>query len=205
MLSGERLPRARRPLPRKSSSTMFARAYAALAALCFLPALSAGPVEDAIVAAMRLSDRANYSWVATVDDDARTYTIAGKTSKAGYTTVRMPVVNAIRRRLGRGPTDNLVEAIFRGNVNCVLATEEGWKTLQELPWVSDTEPLLGTDASEMRGSIGGAKTAKPKLPDLPGGGMKDERAYSNIQMGLSHPHEELGVIVSSGKELRMEG
>ena len=31
------------------------------------------------------------------------------------------------------------------------------------------------------------------------------RAYSNLQLGVSHPHEELGVIVGSHDELKVEG
>lgn len=53
-----------------------------LASLVILqsPAACAGPIEDAVVAVMRLSDRPNYTWVATVDDDARSYDIVGRTS-----------------------------------------------------------------------------------------------------------------------------
>jgi hypothetical protein len=188
---------------------MLGRVLAGVAAFCFVPYLSAGPVEDAIVAAMRLSDRANYSWVATVDDDARTYTITGKTSKAGYSVVRMPVVNAVRRRLGRSPTDNIVNAIFRGNVNYVLETDEGWKTVDELPIVTDPEPMLGMDGMPVRGSIlsgPGSRGGKTKVLNGPkADDARPERGYSNLQMGLSHPHEELGVIVTSGKDLKMEG
>jgi hypothetical protein len=182
---------------------------AGLAASCFLPGLVAGPVEDAIVAAMRLSDRPNYTWVANVDDDARSYTITGRTSKAGYSLVRMPVVNAIRRRLGRSPTDNLIDAVFRGNVQCVIQTDEGWKTVDELPPVGDLEPLVGTDGLPVRGSIlsgPGGKAGKAKILNVPKPEEdRPERGYSNLQMGLSHPHEELGVIVTSGKDLQVAG
>lgn len=172
--------------------------------------LFAGPVDDGIVIAMRLSERPNYSWTSIVDDDARTYDIVGKTSPDGFTQVRMPIVNSIRRRLGRGATDNLVDAIFRGNVECVLATDTGWKTIEELPIVRDTEPILGTDGMGDPGSIlttpgavtggGGSILPLPKGDDERG-----RRVYSNLQMGISHPHEDLGVIVSSGTELRASG
>ncbi len=86
----------------------------------------AGPAEDAILASVRLADAPNYSWIATITDDARTDEIEAKTVRGGYTRVRMPVVNRIRRQLGRDVTDPLVDAIFRGNIDCVLLTDHGW-------------------------------------------------------------------------------
>jgi hypothetical protein len=183
---------------------------AGLAAAFLTSVLIAGPMDEAIVAAMSLSDRANYSWVCTVNDDARTYDIVGKTSNAGYTQVRMPIINSVRRRLGRGARDNEVEAVFRGNVNCILLTDEGWRTVDELPIVVDTEPILGTNIrvgsgpsrSAILGSGRGGKNIRPapKVDD-----ERDDRGYSNLQLGVSHPHEELGIIVSTGTDLRAEG
>jgi len=174
------------------------------------PSLVAGPVDESIVIAMRLSERPNYSWTSTVDDDARTYDIVGKTTPEGFTQARMPIVNSVRRRLGRGTTDNLVDAIYRGNVECVLATDTGWMTIDELPMVRDSEPILGTDGMGLPGLIlttpgaatagGGSILPMPKVDDDRG-----RRAYSNLQMGISHPHEDLGVIVSSGTDLRADG
>jgi hypothetical protein len=188
---------------------MKSSAFVGLALLCYLPTLSAAPVEDAIVAAMRLSERRSYSWVSTVDDDARTYRITGKTTPAGYALVQMPVANAIRRRLGRGATDNIVDAIFRGNVNCVVATEDGWKKIEELPVIVDPDPMLGGHSNALRGSLlpgsSGGRSGRPALVSLPAVAEKDSRAYSNLQMGVSYPHEELGVIVGTGKDLRTEG
>src|SRR4051812_15053150 len=95
--------------------------------------LRAAPDDRLVVAAMHLSDQPNYTWVSTIVDDARTFEVEGRTTKGGYTRVKTPVVNAIRRRLGRSVTDLQIEAIFRGNVRCVLDTDDGWKTLDELP------------------------------------------------------------------------
>ncbi|MGH7956079.1 MAG: hypothetical protein ACREH8_03595 [Opitutaceae bacterium] len=67
------------------------------------------------MAIMRLSDEPSYSWVATVADDARTYDIFGRTIRGGYTHVTMPVINTVRRKLGRSVTDTEIDLIFRGN------------------------------------------------------------------------------------------
>src|SRR5215213_6929285 len=109
-----------------------------LCAVCLVIVIGAavargGPTEAAIVAVMRLSDKPNYSWVATVSDDARTYDIDGKTTRGGFTHVKMPAINAVRRRLGRSVTDTRIDMIFRGNVACVIETDNGWLRPEELP------------------------------------------------------------------------
>lgn len=170
----------------------------------------AGPTEAAILAAMKLSDAANYSWTATVTDDARTYDIVGRTSKAGYTAARMPLINSVRRRLGRSTTEVDANYLFRGNVACVIETENGWKRPDELkdsdinertaaPTVGATghAPLTGGPPTGLRGP-GGRKSRG-------GRGDRGEQNYSNIQLGLSLPHEELAVIVSSHDKLAVEG
>lgn len=178
------------------------------------PHLRAGPNEVAILAAMRLSDQPNYSWVATISDDARTYEIHGKTVRGGFTRVKMPVINAVRRQLGRSVTDTQVDMIFRGNVACMIETDEGWRKPDELrmtdlgdpdsahlPAATGHAPLLGARPSgggKIRGSILRAPTG-PTLKE------SAERGYSNLQLAISHPHEDLGVIVGSHREFKVEG
>jgi hypothetical protein len=108
------------------------RAFFLLVVFSVLSVFAADTADGVIVAAMRLSDEANYRWVTTVVDDARTYEIRGQTIKGEYTHVKMPMVNSVRRRLGRSATDTDIEAFFKGNVHCVLETEDGWKTVEEL-------------------------------------------------------------------------
>jgi hypothetical protein len=174
-----------------------------LALLCLLPLAVtgsfAGPREDAVLAAVRLSEQPNYSWVATIADDARTYDIAGKTSKEGFTRVRMPLINSVRRRLGLGATDADANVIFRGNLACVVETERGWLRLDELPAATEPEPQRG----RRRGPPTGAASGSGKGGRGPARSGA-ERGYSNLQFGISHPHEELGVIVSSHAELGVE-
>lgn len=164
--------------------------------------LAAGPVEDGIIAAMKLSERPNYSWIAIVDDDARSYEIKGQTSREGFTRIRMPVINAIRRRLGRETTDNIVDAIYHGNVDCVFATDHGWKRLAELPppETKRVEPLLRPGGVRGLGLVG-VLEPKPRKVDE----ENEPQQFSNLQPGISHPHEEIGVIVSSGTNWRAEG
>ncbi len=172
------------------------RCAPALLAFAFLFSVGrAGPTEQVVVAAMHLSDQPNYSWVTSVSDDARSYEVMGQTERGGFTRVKMPVVNSIRRRLGRSITDTQIEAVFKGNVHCVFNTDEGWKTIDELPppealAESGDAPL--TTITRLRGSL---------LPRPEEG----EKAYSNLQLSICHPHEELGIIVTSHTDLQVDG
>lgn len=165
-----------------------------LALAGILPTARAGSEDTVILAAMRLSDEPNYRWVTTVVDDARTYEIHGQTAVHGYTHVKMPMVNSVRRRLGRSVTDTEIEAIFKGNVHCVLATDEGWKTVDELP--EPTEGSYDAPPPNLLGGIFGAATPPPQRR-IPTG-------YSNLQLGITPPHEDLGVIVTSHVDLRVD-
>lgn len=163
--------------------------------------LHAGPTEDAIIAIMRLGEQSGYTWVATVSDDARTYDIDGKTDRAGYSRVTMPMINAVRRRLGRDITDNRVEAVFLGTTTCALKTPLGWfrpENLPEAQTLSDYERLGATGAMPVGGK---------RILVAPGGSTKSKepRAYSNLQLAISPPHEELAVIVSSHRDFKVEG
>ena len=187
-----------------------------LSGVCFVTLLfalcsKASPTEDAIVAIMRLSDQPNYSWVATVADDARTYDIFGETIRGGFTQVNMPVINSVRRKLGRSVTDTHVHLIFRGNVRCVIETENGWRTPAELPMLAWNSPearrvrpssSVGSIFGNPRGTLQGAMVHQSGIANR---ASPAERAYSNLQLALSHPHEELGVIVGSHEILNVEG
>ncbi len=158
--------------------------------------LHAGPTESTIIAAMKLSDQPNYTWVATVVDDARSYEIRAQTSRDGYTRAKMPVVNAVRRRLGVSATDTEIDVIFRGNVRCVLGTDDGWKTVDELP---KREEIVPDAVVAARSSTRINKGPPPRRDEIP------VTAYSNLQLALSLPHEELAVIVTSHEGLVVTG
>ncbi|HEY1111106.1 MAG TPA: hypothetical protein VGE76_20790 [Opitutaceae bacterium] len=165
-------------------------------------ALRAGPTEDAIIDLMRLGEQSSYTWVMTISDDARTYDIDGKTDRAGYSRVTMPMINVVRRRLGRDVTDNRVEAIFVSNAACVLRTPLGWLRPDKLPEpdsLSDYERLGATSAVPI------GKKRRTILTAPGGAGPKEPRSYSNLQLAISPPHEELAVIVSSHQEFKVDG
>ncbi len=186
---------------------MFAKRLSLGLPLC-LAALSlhAGPREEAIVALMRLSERPNYTWASSVHDDARLYEIDGRTSPAGYSIVKMPLINSLRRRLGRELNDNRVELIFRGNARCVLQTKDGWFAPHEVPeFVPEPEadarePISSANIYMRNGVVlNRLPTPKAKKP------VGEPRGYSNLQLAISHPHEDLAVILSSHADLQVEG
>lgn len=189
---------------------------AALVATTFAAVGKAGPTERAVLAAMRLSEQPNYSWTSTVVDDARTYEIEGKTQRNGATWVRLPMVVSLARRLGRwSGTD--VEALFRGNTSCVILTAHGWQGFRELPkrnpnWDEIDEarfPMFWRGQPRVTAPVGvsaidpSSTLARMLAVTPPDEG--DDTPYSNAQFGVSHPHEELGVIVSCQTSLTMDG
>jgi hypothetical protein len=174
-----------------------------------------GPAESAVLAAMRLSEQPNYSWVSTVVDDVRSYEIEGKTQRNGCTWVRLPMALSLARRLGRWAGSD-VEAIFRGNEACVILTGRGWEGYRELPrrnsnWDESDELRFRL---QWQGTARLASFANSPVVD-PVGPLaqmlqatpidNDAPPYSNVQFGVSHPHEELGVIVSSNTGITVDG
>lgn len=178
-----------------------------------------GAVETTIMAAMRLAEQPSYSWTAIVEDDARTYDIVAKTVRGEFTHATMPVINSVRRRLGASASDTKLEVFFKGNVDCVLRTEDGWKTVDELPpsRTDDFELAPGTPTtSGGLGSIAGGRSLKHRISGRASIGISSRRIvrnddlpdpnrYSNLQLAIAHPHEELGVIVSSHTRWEVEG
>lgn len=178
------------------------RALLALVLPCLGPALSAGPTDTAIVAAMKLPDAKNYSWITNVEDDARTYDISGQTDRSDFSLVTMPMVSAVRRRVGRGSanSDNQVEAVFKGAERCVVQTPDGWKTPAELAEQARANPRGGPGGSYPGGAFPGGGPPRGRR-----GSGQTPPPYSNLQINLSRPHEEIGVIVGSYTEIRAEG
>lgn len=195
----------------------------ALLTLGGLALLRASTVEDAIIAAMRLTEVSSYSWITQVSDDARSYTIEGMTQH-GFTWQRQPMPENIARRLGRGAGYEL-EAIFSGPSNYVIRTEDGWKLLDELPkrhpdWAdegtwyfptargfrtpdmpADEATGIGFDHEDQFGL-----PAAIYVPVLKAAGKnQDGQPYSNAQFALGLPHEALSILVSSHTDLSVEG
>ena len=187
--------------------TMKRSVFAYIAIMLATASAYAGPVESAIVAAMKLPDAANYSWVTTIDDDARTYEITGKTDKSDYSVVEMPMVAAVRRGVTRNSanSDNQVEAVFKGDEKLVIQTPTGWKTPEELA-AAARSGYSGQRGGGMGGRRGGGRRG-----GFPGGGGPGGRdgttppVFSNLQLTLSRPAEEIGIIVASHTDLTADG
>ena len=193
------------------------KALSPLLALLAAAPGQAGPTDTAIIAAMKLSEAQNYTWACTVIDDARTYTIEGKTQH-GHTWQRQPMPKTIARRLGREAGSEL-DAIFSAWDDYVIETAQGWQRLDELPkvhddWVEQEEwyymstPIVRTadmPADESQFDPFGLPPAI-YLPVLRAREEEeDTRPYSNAQFALALPHDELAVIVSSHADLQVEG
>lgn len=176
------------------------------------------PSDKAIIAAMKLSEVPSYGWTTTINDEVNTYHIHGKTDGSGWTWLRLPMIRSIAQRLGR-EADVEVEAFFKSSEAFVIRTDEGWKTLDELPrrhreWVDDRDPWTLPQSSIPRiGSLGagsGGRHNDPfNLDPFPvihhRTRTRAPRNYGHAQFGLSRPHDELSVIVSSHTAFVVEG
>jgi hypothetical protein len=188
----------------------------ALSFSCLLAgSAAAGPAEDAVIAAMKLAEIRNYSWISSVSDDARTYDIEGKTRADGYTWQRQPMPKTISNRLGRHAGRDL-EAIFLRPQHYVIRTPEGWKMLADLPkrhrdWRDESDwyfisPPAVRPPSMPAGETDGLGFGLPAAIRVPVQREQDaDRAYSNAQFALALPHDELAIVVSSHDEWHVEG
>lgn len=150
-------------------------------------------VDTAILAAMKLREANSYQWIATVEDDSRFYTIEGKTRPDGYTLVNMPMVSSIQRKIG-GSASDIQTALFKGDADFVVETAEGWKSRSELAASPLAAPPLRQASLRRRSGSGAA--------GLPIGPGDPAFRYSNLQLNLSHPHDEVGIIVGSYSDIR---
>ena len=180
----------------------FAFALLAASAASLVRAASA---ESAIVSAMKLADARNYGWVSDITDDARSYTIDGKTNledKKDLSLVTMPLIAS---RGSRGPSRGgssqaQATAVFKGDEKYVLETPEGWKKSDEL---ADDSRYGRSPGYVGPGGYGGYGSRGPTR-GRDSRGESSSRAYSNLQRTLSRPHEEIGIIVAGYTELKPE-
>ena len=158
---------------------------------------------------MKLPDAKNDSWITTVEDDARTAEgdartaeISGQTDLSDFSLVTMPMVSAVRRRVGRGSanSDNQVEAVLKGAERCVVQKPDGWKTPAELAQPARSNPRGGPGPRGYPG--GGFPGGGP--PSVGRGSGQTPPPYSTLPINLSRPHEEIGVIVGSYTAIRSE-
>jgi hypothetical protein len=188
--------------------------FVAVIALLAAVEIPAHTRETAIVAAMRLCEVPNYSWTCTVTDDARAYDIEGKTELRGLTWQRQPMPQVIARRLGREAGYEL-EAIFSAPLSYVILTENGWRTIDELPkqhsdwsdgyWYFPTSPGSMLRTPDMPADAHDVVFGLPPAIYVPVMNEEEEgKVYSNAQFALALPHEELGVIVSSHADFQVE-
>ncbi|MSU53952.1 MAG: hypothetical protein EXS41_11280 [Opitutaceae bacterium] len=185
-----------------------ARALLPLLLAWIAPALHAGPIESGIVAAMKLPEAKSYSWVSLIEDDARSYDITGQTDKSDFSIVSMPMISAIRRRVSRGSanSDNQVDVIFKGAEHCVIQTPDGWKTPAELANAPRPDQRPGGPGDgggfPAGGFLGGGPSRRGRKGSGPPG---TPPPYSNLQLNLSRPHEEIGLIIGSYTEIQSDG
>jgi hypothetical protein len=176
---------------------------AVVASLLAATVAHAGATDQAIIAAVKLAEAPNYAWSTSVDDDARSYVIEGQTNladKNDFSLVTMPMVATVRRRVTRATSnsENVMTAIFCGDERLLIQTPDGWRKPEQLSANSEGSARSGesgiTSRRGRRGSGG-----------FPGGSDRPAPAYSNLQLTLSRPHEELAIIVAGYTDIKADG
>lgn len=181
-------------------------AYACAALVGTAAAASASTADRAIIAAMKLSEQPNYSWFSMFDESSGSFEIEGKTTP-GATWVRMPMPPSLGRQLGR-EADTQLEAYFNDQRVGVVRMGSVWLLPGE---VGDHREHESAERSRtmVRGSASGrfGLAGRPSVgaaaPFLTGN--RGARAFSARAFGVTHPHEELAIIVSSHASLEAEG
>jgi hypothetical protein len=168
----------------------------------------ADPTGRVIIAAMRLSEQPNYSWFSLVEDESSSHELEGRTTPAGITWVKMPMVKSVGRRLGR-ETDTQLEALFVGKMEGVVRVGSDWKSLAELNTSAEREsgsrsqPMVRGSANAGGFGIRGGKPLGAAAPFLEE--RRGPHPFSAVQFGVTYPHEELALIVSSFTTMDVAG
>jgi hypothetical protein len=170
--------------------------------------VSADSTDRVIIAAMRLSEQPNYSWFSTVDGESSTHEIEGRTTPAGITWVRMPMVAGIGRQLGR-QRETQLEALFHGNSAAVVLIDNQWSSLAELAVhrrgdESRSRPMVRGSANAGNFGMAGGQSvsvgaAAPLLED------GRNQPLDGPGFGVTHPHEELAIVISSFGTMDIDG
>jgi hypothetical protein len=176
---------------------------------------AAAPADQLVLVGMRLSDEASYSWSSVISDDADTYEIKGRTERDGGTWQCQPLPRALARRVGRAVGSDC-EAFFLGPERWVIATEHGWRRLDELPrrhrnWHDDDDQGYYVVRSAPSifdpgpGDPGFDPWGQSALIYVPPAHESDAPRFSNYRFGLALPHEDLAIVVNNAREVIADG
>jgi hypothetical protein len=120
----------------------------------------------------------------------------------------MPLVPSVGRRLGR-ETDTMLEALFSGRAAGVIRMGDDWKSLTEIP-LRESRERVGRPRGLVRGSasvgsFGVPAAHSPGVASRLRADRRDALQFRMLQFGVTHPHEELEIIVSSHTSMDVSG
>ncbi len=108
-----------------------------LACCLLIPGVAAAradPADTVILAATKLSEAANYSWISSTERDSRTAEMRGKTNSAGYSLVTFlgyapPVAPPGGRSVHSDVPGDSIHTVWMGDTNYVIQVGDDWTRL----------------------------------------------------------------------------
>jgi hypothetical protein len=191
----------RYPGPVSFPTPMRSAVLAAFFCLASLAGAAPAPGDVAVVAAARLAEKSNYTWTSTIQNDESGGLVRteGRTVRGGYTLMmsRNPP-EFLRSRGAVRDGEGAIQVWFRGADRCVILTEEGWLTPEELPAAqpgSDPSGARNPARNAARGGRGASRAAPSSVPT-----RVEDHTFE-----IRHPHEELDLIIGGYTTLRSAG
>ncbi len=167
----------------------------------------ADPVDDAIVAGMKLSASPNYSWTTSIDRGAQSTIIRGQTNSSGYSLLTFVGYSLSSGSSSRSSgSGGEIPAVFLGDSKYVVQTDGGWTTPSALPDASSSSTgnsssgrTRGTGGGLATGRRGGNRSSRSSSSDSETGGLPP------LPAGINLPHEELAIIVANYTDMHSDG
>ena len=133
-------------------------------------AARADPAGAVIVAATKLSEADNYSWISSTERDSRTAEMRGKTNSAGYSLVTFlgyapPVAPPGGRSVHSDIPGDSIHTVWMGDTKYVIQVGDNWTSLDG---PSDTSAKSGTAS---RSASGGGTSRVDAGSGMSGSGL----------------------------------
>jgi len=180
----------------------------------------ADQTDDAIIAAMKLSNMASYSWSATLNQDSHALQIHGQTSIGGYSLLTfVGFAGGSGSSSSNSGTSGGVNTVFLGDNKSVVESNGNWVTPIALSPASEptdtgnrtaggSAGTSGRRAGRNRGTGGGSGGGGPGTSGQRGRSSATTQdaptGSPRIPTAINLPHEQLAIVAANYTEVHVE-